>query len=200
MQQKARSVAISGNALAKEVVRKTIHVTIAFVPTLAKWNMTATVVLLAAGILFYVANETARVSGTGFGFVSRMTAVASRPGERGFVWGPVTLGLGAMAALLYYPDPAATVAIYALAFGDGIASVVGKLWGRRSAAWIGTKTPVGSLACFVAVFVSVLTVTRSVPQTLVAAFVATALELIPVKDVDNLIIPLGTGLVMTLVL
>jgi dolichol kinase len=35
-----------------------------------------------------------------------------------------------MLSLLLYPDPAASIAIYALAFGDGLASLVGKLVGR----------------------------------------------------------------------
>jgi phytol kinase len=200
MHQKARSVALNGNEIAKELVRKSIHVTIAFVPTLAKWNLPATVALLTAGILFYVANETARVSGGKVGLVARMTAVASRPGETGFVWGPVTLGLGAMLALLYYPDPAASIAIYALAFGDGIASLAGKLLGKRRFARLGNKTPAGSLGCFLAVFVSSYLVLGRFFPSLIAAIAATVLEFIPAKDIDNLIIPLGTGFIMTLIL
>ena len=200
MQSKTRSIAISGNTLAKELIRKAIHVTIAFVPTLAKWNLPATLAVLAAGILFYSVNEAARSSGRGVAFISRMTAAAARPGETGFVWGPVTLGLGAMAALLYYPDPAASVAIYALAFGDGIASLVGKLWGRRTIPYFGNKTILGSLGCFTAVFASSLLVTGSVSLAVLAAASATILELVPMKDLDNLIIPLGTGLVMSLAL
>ena len=193
-----RSAALPGQAIRKELVRKSIHITIALVPTLANVNLLMTVVLLSAGILFYVVNETARVSGRTGGFVSRMTALAARPVERGFVWGPVTLGLGALAALLYYPDPASAVAIYALAFGDGIASLVGKIWGRGRVAWVGGKTVIGSVACFVAVLISSYLVLHDAALALVAAVVATLLELIPIKDADNLIIPLGTGLVLTL--
>ena len=84
---KTHSIAITINPIAKEIVRKSIHVTIAFVPTLAKWNFAATVLLLAGGILFYIANETARISGGRYGFISRMTALAARQSEGGFVWG-----------------------------------------------------------------------------------------------------------------
>ena len=101
-----------------------------------------------------------------------------------------------MAALCYYPDPAASIAIYALAFGDGIASLVGKLWGRRLVYRNGRKTVAGTLACFLAVFASSYSVIRTVPLSLFAAAVATVLELIPLKNIDNLIIPLGTGLIM----
>ena len=67
--------------------------------------------------------------------VSGLTVAAARPGDAGFVLGPATLGLGAMLALLLYPLPASAIAIYALAFGDAAASVVGMACaGRRMTA------------------------------------------------------------------
>jgi dolichol kinase len=199
MQKISRSIAIPGDSIQKELVRKSIHVTIAFVPTMANWNLFLTVLILSTGILFYVANEAARVNGRAGGLVSRLTVMASRPAERGFVWGPVTLGLGTLAALLYYPNPAATLAIYSLAFGDGIASLVGKIWGTGRVAWIGQKSLAGTLSCFLAVLLCSYLVLGDVPLALLTAATATIFELIPIKDVDNLIIPLGTGLVMSLV-
>jgi dolichol kinase len=174
--------------------------TIAFVPLLANWNMIVTVMLLCSGILYYVVNEASRIAGHRNGLISRMTILASRPVEQGFVWGPVTLGLGALAALLYYPNPAATVAIYALAFGDGLASLVGRFWGGRRIFINGEKTLVGSIACLAAVFVSSWLVLEDPLLALATAVVATILELVPLRDLDNLIIPLGTGLFVTLFL
>jgi dolichol kinase len=184
----------------KELTRKVIHITIALIPTIAGWNFIAAVVFLSSGILFYTINETARLNGRAGGFISRLTVMAARPVEKGFVWGPITLGLGALAALLYYPSPAATVAIYALAFGDGIASIAGKFLGRKSGMRIGEKTLVGSVACFIAVFISSYAVLKNLHLSLIAAASATILELIPIRDADNLIIPLGTGLIITLLL
>ena len=200
MRDKILSVAMTGQTIRKELVRKSIHITIALVPVLAGINFLITVLMLSTGILIYVVNETARISGRSGGFISRLTILASRPAEHGFVWGPVTLGLGALAALLYYPDPASVIAIYALAFGDGIASLVGKLWGRVRIMWLGGKTLVGSFACFLAVLLSSWFVLEDLVLALISAAVATILEMIPIKDVDNLIIPLGTGFVLSLVL
>jgi dolichol kinase len=200
MNDKTRDLILPGYSLRKELTRKVIHITIALVPFMAKWNFVFTVVFLSAGILFYVINETGRISGRTGGFISRMTEMASRPVEQGFVWGPVTLGLGALAALLYYPEPASAVAIYALAFGDGIASVAGKLLARRDSIRIGEKTLIGSVFCFFAVLISAYAVLRNLRLALISAAAATILELLPIRDADNLIIPLGTGLVLTLLM
>ena len=200
MNEKTRDLALPVYSIRKEFTRKGIHVTIALVPLMAKWNFVFTVVFLSAGILFYVANEVGRISGRNQGFISRMTEIASRSVEQGFVWGPVTLGLGALAALLYYPSPASAVAIYALAFGDGIASIAGKLLARRGSVRIGDKTLIGSVFCFLAVFISAYAVLRDFHLALIASFTATVLELLPIRDADNLIIPLGTGMVITLLL
>lgn len=200
MSRNSRDYAIPGQSFRKELTRKIIHISIALVPTIASWNFVAAVAILSSGILIYTINETARLNGRSGGFVSKLTVMAARPMENGFVWGPITLGLGALAALLYYPSPAATVAIYALAFGDGIASIAGKFLGRRAVIRIGEKTLVGSVACFIAVFISAYAVLKDIRLAVISAATATILELVPVRDADNLIIPLGTGLVLTLLL
>ncbi len=200
MNENPRDFVLPGYSLRKELTRKVIHITVALVPSLANWNFVFTVVFLSTGILFYVINETGRISGRNSGLISRMTEMASRPVEQGFVWGPVTLGLGALAALLYYPNPASSVAIYALAFGDGIASVAGKLLARRNSVRIGEKTLIGSVFCFFAVLISAYAVLKDFRLAVIAAVTATILELLPIRDADNLIIPLGTGLVLTLLM
>jgi len=192
-----RGYEISQQTFAKELIRKAIHSAIAFVPTLARWNFHLTVVALSLGIILYSVNESARVSGRSNGIISLITEIASRPTEHGFIWGPVTLGLGTLAALLYYPNPSATIGIYALAFGDGIASLARPL---RNHANTGKEEGVllGSLFCFMAVFLSACIVLNDLRLSLISATVATGLELILMQDVDNLIIPLGTALAISL--
>jgi len=185
-------------AFYRELTRKAIHVSVAIVPTMANWNFLITVILLSAGIVFYVVNENARISGKSKGMVSLLTEMSTRPTEQGFVWGPVTLGFGALAALLYYPHPAATVAIYALAFGDGVASLAGKFLSRGTVVSIGEKTLSGSISCFLAVYVSALMVLNDYFLALLSAVSATIFELVSIQDVDNLVIPLGTGFVVML--
>jgi dolichol kinase len=186
------------DTLRGEIVRKGLHLLIALVPMLASFNLSATVALLATGTLFYVFAEKMRITGRTVFIVSDLTVLASRERDRGhFVIGPVTLGLGAMLALLLYPSAAASIAVYALAFGDGLASLAGKMFHTPRSGTRG-KTVAGSLACFAAVLLSCLRLTGSPLKALLIALAATALEAIPVRDFDNLILPVGTGFLATI--
>lgn len=202
MEYKLLSVQTAGvREIQKELFRKGIHLFIAFVPVLASIHLFATFILLGAGIILYALAELLRFHGITVPFISKVTEYASRERDRGkIVLGPVTLGLGAMAALFFYPDPAAALAIYALAFGDGLSSVMGKVFGREQIPFTGGKTYAGSLACFFAVFFFSFFIVRNPRIALVAAVSATVLEALPLKDLDNVVIPFGTGLSVYLVL
>ena len=184
-----------------EVFRKAIHLTIAVVPAIAAVDVLAAAGLLGVGIAIYVAAEQARIAGVRVALISDITLLALRDRDRqGFVLGPVTLGLGAMLALLLYPEPAASVAIYALAFGDSAASVVGTTMGRIKIPFTGGKTVAGTLACFLAVLAVTLRVTGDLNACLAIAAAAALLEAAPTRDYDNLLLPAGTGLVALTVL
>ncbi|GHV87133.1 phosphatidate cytidylyltransferase [Spirochaetia bacterium] len=185
--------------LKTEILRKTIHFLIALSPAMAAVNRPATVLLLMAGTLGYTWMETLRLAGVKVPFISSVTGMASRSRDMGrFVMGPVTLGMGALLALLLYPSSAAAIAIYALAFGDGFASLIGKFFGRLRPAFLCGKSIEGSLACFVAVFISAYQVSFNYRIALAAALTATAVEALPLEDCDNLAIPVTVGLVVCL--
>ncbi|HUX49838.1 MAG TPA: phosphatidate cytidylyltransferase [Spirochaetia bacterium] len=179
-----------------ELVRKSIHLLIALVPSVALvTGVDFMLALLGIGTLFYAYAETLRLNGHPVAVISYITTVAARDRDRGrFVLGPVTLGLGAMLALLLYPLPAASIAIYSLAFGDGLASLVGKMFGRLRIPFTRGKTFVGSATCFVAVYEVTLAVLGSPKEAAIIAAGATLLEMIPVRDLDNLLLPMGVGL------
>jgi len=181
--------------LRAEIVRKTIHFLIALTPTLASINKMATAALLIIGTLGYTLMEWLRLSGVKIPIISSIVSMASRQRDIGnFVMGPVTLGLGALAALLLYPSNAATIAIYALAFGDGIASLVGKFFGKWRPAFLSGKSVEGSMACFAAVLISAYAVCGNIHIACVAAFTATVVEALPMEDYDNIAIPVTVGL------
>ena len=186
--------------LRTELVRKSIHMLIALVPTIASvFGVGITLGLLSAGTLFYSCCEMLRLEGRSVALVSSLTSVAARQRDIGhFTLGPVTLGLGAMITLLLYPDPAASIGIYALAFGDGLASLFGKFAGRLEIPLTGGKTVEGTLACFSAVFVAVFALTGRLAESSAIAASAAVLELTPTNDLDNLILPIGTGLIAAL--
>ncbi|GHV70622.1 phosphatidate cytidylyltransferase [Spirochaetia bacterium] len=182
-----------------ELVRKTLHFLIALSPSMAALNRPLTMVLLMTGVLFYTGMESLRLAGINVPLISRITSRASRARDQGrFVLGPVTLGMGALMALLLYPSPAASIAIYALAFGDGFASLIGKFFGRIRPAFLYGKSLEGSLACFTAVFISAWQVSRSYKISFLAAFSATLVEALPLEDYDNMALPIAVGLIVSI--
>jgi dolichol kinase len=183
--------------LKTELVRKSIHFLIALSPSLAAVSRPFTVFLLMLGTLGYTCMETLRLSGVTVPLVSSLTGMASRSRDLGrFVLGPVTLGLGALLALLLYPSPAAAIGIYALAFGDGFASLIGKFFGRIRPAFMMGKSVEGSFACFTAVLVSAYGVSQNTRVALIAAITATVVEALPLEDYDNLALPITVGMVV----
>jgi dolichol kinase len=185
--------------LKTELVRKSIHFLIALSPSMAALNRPFTVVFLMIGTLGYTWMETLRLAGVKVPLISSLTSMASRSRDMGrFVMGPVTLGLGALLALLLYPSPAASIAIYALAFGDGFASLAGKCIGRLRPAFLRGKSIEGSLACFAAVLAAAWHVSHDIRVACIAALTATMVEALPLEDYDNLALPVTVGLVVHL--
>jgi dolichol kinase len=196
----ARMGFVPAQELKTELIRKSLHFLIALSPSMAAMNRPLTVLILMAGTLAYTWMETLRLSGITVPLVSSLTSMASRSRDLGhFVVGPVTLGLGALLALLLYPSPAASIAIYALAFGDGFASLIGKFFGRLRPAFLFGKSVEGSLACFTAVFIAAYRVSGRFGLAFAAAFTAMAVEALPLEDYDNLALPVAVGFVVQLI-
>ena len=183
-----------------EIVRKSIHMMVVFVPMMARYNLVLTFSALVAGLLLYSYSEFMRMRGVEIAFISRVTSAASRSRDNSFIFGPVTLAIGTMMALMLYPEPAAAVAIYALAFGDGFSSLFGKLFGRTAIPFTGGKTYAGSSACLISVFLTTLAISGSVRVAVIIAVSTTLLEVFPSGDLDNMLIPVGTGLIATLIM
>jgi dolichol kinase len=187
--------------LRTELVRKSIHLLIGLVPTIASWNFGVAVALLVSGILVYSYSELMRLQGYEIAIISRVTAMAARRRDSGkFVYGPVTLAIGALLALAFYPEPAASIGIYALAFGDGLSSLVGKAFGSIRLPFTGGKSLEGSLTCFAAVMCSAYAVTGDTSRSAAIAFIATITEAAPTKDLDNILLPFVVGFVAMILL
>jgi phytol kinase len=184
-----------------ELVRKLLHFLIALVPFIVTISKDFTLMLLTTGTLFYIIVEKMRLQGITVFFISNITVVASRDRDVGkFVLGPITLALGAMLALLIYPEPAARIAIYALAFGDGFASLIGKIVRGVKIPFTRGKTLAGSSACFISVFLITWRILGSFWKAFCVALFAAVLEALPTGDFDNLIIPVGVGFFTSLLI
>lgn len=182
------------NELRKEFVRKSIHICGASLPFFLTRFYWPVIVLLFLAVILYTVSEIARLSGYEIPVISSVTAVAARKrDENGFVFGPVTLASGILlSALLWEPLPAA-IGIYALAFGDGLASLAGRLFGRMQLPLTQGKTAAGSLTCFCAIFLSCFLSSGECGLALIIASVGMFIELLPLKDYDNVVIPLVLG-------
>jgi phytol kinase len=111
--------------------------------------------------------------------------------------------------LLLFPNNLGIVAlaIGSMAYGDGLASVIGGMFGKHIYNITGdSKTIEGSLAMFVAIFVSSLIITgfymlvgASVPsfnliKLFIIAAIATIVESLSIKGLDNISVPLSTAI------
>ena len=154
------------NYLWKELFRKVIHCCTAFVPLFLHFAKIPVITLLSVTGIFYVVAETARHRGKEVPLVSTIT--------------------------LWEENPAA-IGIFSLAFGDGLASLAGKFFGKVKIPFSGGKTAAGSLMCFFAIFISTFCVSRNVLMSLVLALEGALIEILPLKDFDNLLIPVIIG-------
>ncbi len=198
---KTLNTTIISKTLKKELTRKLIHMLIALTPFAASIDFSATIALLGAGIIVYSFAETLRYTGQSIGIISQITSFAARDRDQGkFVLGPITLAAGAMISLLLFTPEIATIAIFALAFGDGLSSLAGKAFGRIKIPFTGGKTITGSLVCFLAIYISSFQILRNPLHSLILAISGALIELLPSKDLDNILLPCASGLVATFIL
>ena len=178
----------------KELFRKSIHICSAFVPLILYYFYWPTIILLIAAAILYTITQLLMLNGLNVFFFSKIINLASRKrDENKFVLGPLTLVFGILLAALFLPFKSAMVGIFALSFGDGFASLFGKLFGKITIPGARGKTVAGSMACFLAVYISTFATTGNCFISLLIAFIAMSIEVLPLADFDNLIIPLIIG-------
>ena len=178
----------------KEIFRKTIHLCTAFIPLFLDRFYWPIIILLSLVLVTYIICEFLRIKGITVPIISKITDMASRKrDENRFVLGPVTLALGVLITALCFPSMPAKIGILALALGDGLASLFGKVFGHVYIPLTSGKTVAGSLACFVAVYISCFCVCKNVLISFFVALSAMIIEVLPLKDFDNVIIPFVVG-------
>ena len=161
-----------------------------FIPLFLHLNKTVTLILLCCALLCYSISEILRLHGIEIPLVSHITQAASRQRDNnGFVMGPVTLVLGIVLTAVLFDEQSERVGIFALAFGDGLASLGGKTFGKVRVPFTNGKTAAGSLTCFSAIFVCSFAVTNNTAMALILAAAGTLIEGLPLKDYDNLFLP-----------
>ena len=136
------------NAILKELFRKSIHICSSFIPLFLKLAYWPVIILLLVALVVYSVSEILRSKGIEIPLISKVTEIAARKrDENHFVLGPVTLVCGILLAALFLPLDCARVGVFALAFGDGRASLMGKLFGEIKCFGVRCKNAASSTTC-----------------------------------------------------
>jgi phytol kinase len=144
----------------------------------------------------------------GLGVIGDPAAVAamSRTGDRREILrGPLFYGIAFVALTIFYwmDSPIGIVALMLMCGGDGLAEVIGKRFGRRRLPWSQGKSWAGLAAMFaggwllsslvLAVFIAVGVFPGSLvdylPAVTIISAAVTAVESLPMEDIDNITIP-----------
>ncbi len=174
----------------KEFFRKIIHICAAFVPLFLKFTFWPVIIFLVFMAILYSASEICRLKGKSIPLISKITSLAARDSENNhFVAGPLFMVFGILFSILVFPQNCAVSGIFALAFGDGFASLIGRSFGKIKIPFLKNKTVEGCSACFLAVFISVLCLSRNLPLSLLIAVFTTLIEALPLGALDNFFIP-----------
>jgi dolichol kinase len=116
------------------------------------------------------------------------------PREKGRLASSTWYVLGVLLTLLLFPVEISVAAILVLALADPAASVLGRLYGKRR---FGKGTLVGSSAFLAVAFPCLLTV-MAWPAALAAAAAIATVEIIPWPLDDNLVLPIASGVIISL--
>lgn len=178
------------------LTRKLIHMAMALVPAVGWWISYWLALALAGALL--AASLALEASRRWLPWVNRLLwrllPTTFRVWEGRRVLGSTWFALGAVVTLLLFGRDVGGMAILFLSWGDPMAEIVGRKWGRPGQG----KTLVGSLgclaACLLAGLVGVGLGGLSVWAALAGGVVATMVERWPSPPDDNLWMPLLSGL------
>jgi len=141
----------------------------------------------------------------GLGIIKDDAAVQamSRSGDRReILYGPLFYGIVfvLLTIIYWYDTPIGIVGLMILCGGDGLADIFGRLYGNKNLPWSTEKSWQGSLGMFIGGWLLSITIliffiqfkifpsplkAFLLPVTLIA-FVATIVESLPMKDIDNI--------------
>ncbi len=181
--------------LKKEFFRKTIHMMASFVPFFYYYSEKIVILMLLGITLLYFFSEVLRMLKFKLPVISQITEIASRPkDEDKIILGPITLSMGVFLSLILFDYRIAVISVFALAFGDGVASLFGKMIGGWEIPLTLGKTLSGSLGCFIILIFVFISCGLTIFQAILLAFISSLVEAFPTGDFDNLLIPILTGL------
>ncbi|EKD41159.1 MAG: hypothetical protein ACD_73C00820G0005 [uncultured bacterium] len=177
-----------------ELSRKSIHALSLLVPWIYLYNKTLCFSLLAGFSVFYLILEVLKLNNKSI-FLNHWIAFLHRDEEKSkWAPAPLYLALGVMGCLYFFPWNVSFIAIYCAGICDIMAALCGKKWGVTHIPFSERKTIVGTGAFFLTalpVCFYFLPPSKAITTAMLGAF----LESLPLKDWDNLTVPLIVGFV-----
>ena len=181
-------------------LRQMIHISGILVPFVCMYLLNTYIVaaLILVVVSLYMASEFLRMSGTNFPIFSTITVKSADKSElQEFAVAPIFYALGIMFSLLLFPQPVSYTSIAVLTFGDGFAAIFGRKLGRTVFPLNKGKKVEGSLFGWLLAFLASSLFVDPV-RALIGATVGLLAECLPSPVNDNLVVPLVSGLVLTL--
>ncbi len=183
----------------QELRRKSVHACSIFIPFFSGVNYNLTLMILLTITVFFIFSECVRLNGSRFPVLGIITRLCVRSNEvRQFTLAPLTLAVGVLLSLVFFSELIAYVVIVILAFADSFATIVGKFYGRIKIPYNRKKSVEGSMTFFVTALICTVFL-LPLKTALIASFVSCIIETLPFKF-DNISIPLGTGLIIGLII
>ena len=180
----------------QEIRRKLLHILTASVPVFSSLVYHATLTVLFSLSIVYMISECLRINGYSFPLLGRVTKFSiRRMEERGIAFGPVTLIFGAILSLLFFPPVIASTVILIVAFADTAATIVGRSMGNHRIFYNKKKSWEGTIAAWIVAFLCGC-IYLPISYALLAASFSSIIESLPLKSLDNLLIPISTGILL----
>lgn len=125
-------------------------------------------------------------------------------GSLGTIYYPIALICLVLLTFWFHKTYLGAVGALILGYGDGLAGLIGKKYGRSRL--FGEKTVAGTLTMFIAslivslIVLSIFTPTIALPGSILIALGASTIELFTPLDIDNLTVPIGSTLLYYLLI
>ena len=183
-----------------DLVREGIHASGIFMPVIASLiGVPAVGAIIFAIAAVYTLSELWRLDGKNLPFISAVTRHAASQSElNGFAATPLYFALGILLTLVLFPHPASYAAIAIFCLGDSTASLFGGLI-STSLPFNKGKTWEGSLCGFFFAFLAGVFFVSPF-FAFVGAAIAMTVEVLPLPVNDNVLVPLVTGVALTLLI
>lgn len=185
----------------RDVIREIIHGAGIFMPIFALWiGIFPIAFFIILMVLSYSASEFLRLRGKRLPLFSNITRLAASPSELSeFTLAPIFFAFGILLTLILFSPPASSAAIAMFALGDSTASIIGGTISKKPLPFNRTKTIEGCLGGFFFAFLAGLIFVSPLIALIGAAF-AMFIEFLPLPINDNLVMPLSTGLFLSLII